>query len=192
MKHQNVDGNDYKIQNGITIDINSADVKVSEVMTYDELVDKIAKDQGISIEEVQKTIKPKELKITRDNIQPRAGTYRTFSYSLPVNSSYKPSVEFYCETSEWGNWHGIERVLNVSMNRGYNGLSKIFNGSIYVNLERADTIYFIANGDFYNQGSVTVGVGVDIPVGGTNTVKFNASYTSSYYGYIYKADRIYW
>lgn len=78
------------------------------------------------------------------------------------------------------------------MNRGSNGLSKIFNGDIYVYLEAANRLYFEVNGDFYNNGSVTVGVAVNVPIGGTSNVKFSASYTSSHYGYIYKADYINW
>ncbi len=41
------------------------------------------------------------------------------------------------------------------MIRGYKGLSKQFVGSVYVNLEDPNIIFYIANGDFYNNGSTT-------------------------------------
>jgi hypothetical protein len=78
------------------------------------------------------------------------------------------------------------------MNRAHlgNGISKQYDGTIYTNLESAAKIFWIVNGDFYNNGTTTGSGGVSIEVGQSATVNFNISYASNHYKYLYKEGAI--
>ncbi|WP_147423836.1 hypothetical protein [Cohnella endophytica] len=108
------------------------------------------------------------------------------------------SRPFYCETSESGNFNGILKVLDTSMNRVANGKSKWFFGTIYTNLEHGAKIHYIVNGEFYNNGTITVtgtgtGTGTGgITVGGFFTMTFSVSSSSNFNATLYIADDFYW
>ncbi len=100
-------------------------------------------------------------------------------------------MKFYCETSESGSFWGIVEILNVGMDREYNGITKQYGGTIYTILEDAGTIFWIVNGDFFNDGTTTVGGGVSIGIDEFATVNFEATYSTDHYGYCYEEDRYY-
>ena len=99
-------------------------------------------------------------------------------------------MRFYCETIESGWFRAIKKILRVDMIRGYKGLSKQFSGSVYVNLEDPNKIFYIVNGDFYNNGSTTYEGGVSIGVGKYALVSFKSSSASSHYQYRYVESRL--
>lgn len=185
-----------------TIDLNDPNTKFSEVLTFDEIVKEIAVDQGISENQAaNQLMSSQNSKILESAISPLgtssvstlAATYRTITQSFTVTSIYKPSVKFYTQTSEGGGYWGIVTILNVGMNRSYNGISKQFGGTVYSNLETAARIFYIVNGDFFNNGTTTVSGGgeVAVGVGASATVNFNLSYSSNFYKYCYVEGRIY-
>lgn len=146
-------------------------------MNAQQLVNQYATDYGITSEQASELL--------GINIYERSSqTYRTISTRVTVTNSYKPSISFYCEISEYGSYHGIIRILKAEINRNYNGMSKQFSGSLYVNLERADRIFYIINGDFFNNGSSTLSGGLNIGVGESASVNFGGSYVSNHYKYI--------
>lgn len=161
-----------------TINTNS-EMNKSDVYTYDEFVELMSKDLNISIEESKKIIGENR---TRDG---KERTFRNFYATVSVNSVFKPVINFYCDTSEYGNYCGIVKVLNVSLNRK----SKQFDGSLYYNLENANTIYWELNGDFFNNGTTTISGGGSVSVGGVGSLQFNVSYSSSHYSYCNKSGR---
>lgn len=183
--------------NGST-DLKAPNTEVSEVLTFDELVKRISIDNGISeFEAANQVIKSRNSDKLRSSststlassetiVSPYAATYRTISAPFTVKTEYKPQLRFYCETSEGGGYWGIVKILNVGMNRSYNGLTKQFGGTVYTNLETAARIYWVVNGDFFENGTTTVSGGVNIGVGGTDVVNFNVSYSSNHYAYTYK------
>lgn len=174
---------------------------VSEVLTFDELVDEIAADTGKTVDQVEsdiiasksaemrKTADSKEISNAEIEIIARSASYRSITDQFTVTSTYKPYVKFYCETSEGTYYWGILEILNVGMDREYNSTTKQFGGTVYVNLENAYTIFWIVNGDFYNNGTTTSSGGVNVGVGDYASVGFDASYTSSHYAYCYEEDR---
>lgn len=164
------------------VSINDDNVVESKLLTYDELVNEVVKNEGISFEDAKKFL--------GINDKLRNGQYyRTYTYTVSVTSAYKPSVVFYCKTSEWNNYRGILSVLNTSLNRNYNGTSKQFSGTLYTNLENAYTIYFELNGDFYNNGTTTYSGGGEIGVGETAKLSFGVSYASNHFKYCYTTGR---
>lgn len=76
------------------------DVTVSEVMTFDEMVADYAKTSDISYEQALKEFSPCICR-SRSN-----DTYRKLGVTIKVTNSYKPTLFFYCETSEYGQYWG--------------------------------------------------------------------------------------
>jgi hypothetical protein len=179
-------------------EMDSKQTNVSDVLNYDQMVALIAKDKNITKTEASTIVigpNPLGSPIKTDGIQngvstnyqaALTATYRTVSSQFTVNSLYKPWLKFYCKTSEGGGFYGLEKILNISMDRNYLGMSKTFGGSVYANLEDGGTIYWIVNGDFYNNGSTSVSGGVDIGLGEFGSINFGASYATSHYAYCYK------
>lgn len=184
---------------GVT-DLTSPDpnTEISEVLTFDELVNEISVNEGISKKKAAEQIKASMnsnssnsksdstlLASSSDAVTAESATYRSISAQFTVTSSYKPTLRFYCSTSEGGGYWGITKILNVSMNRSYDGMSKQFGGSVYTNLETAYRIFWVVDGDFYNNGTTTGGGGVSIGVGGSASIDFNVSNSSNHYKYCY-------
>ena len=157
-------------------------MKMSPVMTFDEMIAEIANDSGISVEQAEKEFFVTHPQ-TRKNV--RINNYRTFSQKLNVSGTYKPTLKFYCATSESGNFRGIKKVVKTYINRNYYGTSKQFQGNIFVHLKNANRIYYIVNGDFYNNGNTTFSGGVNISLGNQASVSASVSYASNHYKYYY-------
>lgn len=121
----------------------------------------------------------------------RSSTFRTFSDRVDVNDNYRPSVKFYCQTSEGGGFLGIVKILNVGMNRKNNGMTKQFGGTIYTNLENAGTIYWSVDGNFYNNGTTTCSGGVNVGIDDFASVNFNVSHSTDFYDSCWDEGRIY-
>lgn len=161
---------------------------ISESMTFEQMIESIARDYGISVNGAQEKIGYSDVMVKKA-IQSKA-TYRILSQMFTVNSSYKPTMRFYCETSESGSFRAIKRIIEVNMIRGYNGLSKQFSGNVYVNLEDPNRIFYIVNGDFFNYGTTTWNAGVSIGVGKAANVKFGVNNGSNHYQYRYVESRV--
>ena len=159
---------------GSRISINDDNIIKSKLLTYDELINEVIKNENLSVEEAKKFLGINDMLRNGDY-------YRTYKYRVQVTSSYKPTIVFYCKTSEWNNYRGIISVLNTSLNRSYNGVSKQFSGTLYTNLEDAETIYFELNGDFYDNGTTTFSGGTSIKVGEKTTINFGVNYAKSHF-----------
>lgn len=215
-------GYNFESKGSININEESDDLDISDVLTYDELVNELSKNEEITLEESKKFLGPEEFRnyddvlkelmkqrnisiddaknmIKEDNIiytkngkQVRA-TYRTFTKSVEVKANvYKPKIQWYCETSEYGQYHGIVKIKRTSLDRSYNTLTKQFSGDLYSNLESADKIYYELNGDFYNYGTTTYSGGVEIGIGKYGTIKFSISNSSGHYAYCNSIGRFTW
>lgn len=172
---------------------------VSEVLTFDEITQRIAKDNNISINEAKEQVVNNFNKdavrtagVETAGVTAYSATYRTITQYFTVYPEYQPSLNFYCQTTEGGYFHAIEKILNVGMNRSYNGMSKGFGGTVYVNLEDPNRIFWIVNGDFTNNGTTTVNGGVNIGLGGEDVINFGISYSTSIYKYHYQEGRTSW
>lgn len=157
------------------------DTVVSEVMTYNEIINQLATSKNISLQEAYSEFPLGATKNTRALL-----TYRTVAKIVDIDSTYKVTMRFYCETSEGSGYWGIKRILNVEMNRNYNGISKQFGGNVYTNLESAYKIFVIVNGDFYNNGTTTYNGGVDIGIGKAANIGFSIGYASNHFKYAYR------
>ena len=189
------------------LDINNPDQNtvISDVLTFDEIVEEISDEQGISEKEaashvLDATTSPapnKSLKSFRNlsgvaassQAVTAAKTFRTITTSFKVKSNYIPALKFYCQTTEGGSFRAIKKIMNVGMNRFHlgkeDGLSKGFSGNVFTNLEDPNRIYWIINGDFYNNNSVTTEGAVDLGLHQTASINFSVASTTSHFAYTY-------
>jgi len=218
----NKENNGVKLSNSIHLNKPSKDVTISKVMTYDEIIKEIADNENITLEKAEELIeneswipydvalkdmvengnipsqKAKEILSTRETKETRSGTlvrantYRTLTKTVTVTSAYKPTINWYCSTSESGNYHGIVKILRTSLNRSYNGVAKQFAGDLYSKLERSDCIYYELNGDFYNNGTTTISGTGSAELSGYGSVGFSVSYASNHYKYCFITGRRTW
>lgn len=116
------------------------------------------------------------------------------SVTLDVLSYYHPRLEFYCETSQCGNWWGIKSIYDTELVRQYGNTGYLFSGSVKSWLINEYQIQYVINGDFYKTGkqTSTVNAGGKAGLGDTFEVNFGVSVTSSedYLKYYYKQDVI--
>jgi hypothetical protein len=166
---------------------------MSGVLTFDEITELIAKDNNISKEEAEKHVistfynnKNVSGLSTQSSVSPYAATYRTLTSRFTVTSSYQPALKYYVQTDEGGgSFRAIVKILNVGMDRNWNGMSKQFSGDVYTHLQNPNRIYYIVNGDFYNNGTTVSDGSVNIGIGDFFTVQFGVSYSSNHYKYCY-------
>ena len=169
-----------------SLDAENPNVKISEPMTFTEMVSSYAEIEGISYEEAL-AVFPKE-----SSASARTPSHRMLSVTLNVTGSYKPTLNFYCNTSEGGNFWGITSIYSVQLNRTYGNTSKQFSGTIDVWLRSGYQIEYIVNGDFYNNGTTSAsgGIGLNIGVGSGAQVSFQISSSSNHYKYFYEGKLV--
>ncbi len=167
------------------------DVTVSNAMSFSEMVERYAENAGITYQEALDEF---------PNVAAPCATstydiyYRVFSITLNVDTSYKPHLEIFCQTSEGGHFRNIDSIYDVQLVRSYGGTSKQFDGKVNVWLRNHNKIEYVVNGDFYNNGttSITAGLGGTINVGESGSVTFSVTggFTGSHYKYFYKHDTV--
>ncbi|MGZ7443221.1 hypothetical protein [Paenibacillus sp. TH7-28] len=184
------------VEASINVQQEVSDMQMSDVLTFDELVSTYANDSGISVEQARETLLSNFYSGKRTKtatISPQLATYRTFTAQLNAMKSYKPSLKFYCETTEGGySFYGILKVLSTTMNRVYQGVSKQYAGTVYTNLEHANRIHYIVSGDFYDNGTTTISGGGTAGIGESFELSFSVSYSSNWYATIYEEDDYDW
>ncbi|WP_040191079.1 hypothetical protein [Clostridium culturomicium] len=198
--------NMYSANDG-SIDINNPDAStiISEVMTFDELAEDMAKTKNITKEKAESliiksrlnasTIRDENGRLSEDIlVSAERATYRTITqYVAAEVTSYKPSIKFYCQTDEWpgSSFRAIEKILDVTLNTISGSVSKVFSGKIFTHLETANRIFYRISGHFYNTGSSTVSGGAELNLGESATLSFSVSSTTSYFSAIYREGYTY-
>lgn len=172
------------------LDLNASNVYVSESMSYNEMMNRIASRYGIDSREYNQ-VKTSFSLSTEEFSTSSLDTYREIRQYFQVTQSYTPQIEFYVKTSEYGSYWGILRIMNVTLNRVSGYMSKQFGGEVYYNLENSNTIYWKVNGDFYDNGTISVGFATEVGVGEAAKISFNISYASNHYKYCNVSNRFY-
>ncbi|ENZ5566351.1 hypothetical protein ACTPIS_000826 [Enterococcus hirae] len=117
----------------------------SKVMTYDQMIEQLTNDLQLSSTKARQKLESSD-KIVHTVTRNRA-IFRVLSHTVTVNKTYKPTMRFYCETSESGHFRAIKRIVAINLVREDQKVAKAFSGTVYVNLEEANRIYYIVNGD---------------------------------------------
>lgn len=164
------------------VNFESTTIPSKDLLTYDQMIDSL-KNDGLSFIEINKIMK--ESSARSEEERPNYIYYRSHKVPLNVTSTYKPSLNFYMEVDAAHGAYYAKKLLNVSMNRSYNGISKQFAGTIYYYRQDKITFYYLVNGDFYNYGSTTFTGGGSIGIGGRGTLTGSVSTTKNHYKYAY-------
>ena len=88
--------------------------------------------------------------------------HRILNIPLDVMATYKPQLELYCETSESGHYWGLSNIYLVNMEKNYDGSSKQFCGDVDMWFRNGYELEYIVNGDFYNNGTMTMSDNTDL------------------------------
>ena len=160
-------------------------IQVSDPMNFSEMITYFANSKNISYEEA--------LTFFDTPTQSYSSTYapikyRVFTVNLVVTENvYVPHLEFYCQTSENGNYWGILNVYSCELIRSYNQISKQFSGTVNFWLRNPYTIEYSVNGDFYENGTTshTAEVGLNVDVGAGASISYSISYSSNHYKYFH-------
>jgi hypothetical protein len=183
------------------IDLNniesSSNVTVSDVLTYNEMANIMAKDQNISLVDAKKILgNDATAKVNSETSSslatPLSTGYRTVAVEFSVGwPAYHPKLTFYIKTEEGGplGW-GIVSVLNTMlMTTDSNGYYRSFNGTTYTNLESITSIYYMINGSFYREGYTTYESGFEIGIGESCTIGYKSSSTNEFFASISEYGR---
>lgn len=185
----------YAYENECAIEVNGInftydetnDLYISEPLSSSETVEFYAISNGVSYAEAIK-----ELGFTLNDMSRSGNGQRILSVNLPVTNKYIPRLDFYCHTSEGGNFWGIVDIYSIQLVRKYENLVKNFNGDIEVWLRSPYQIEYIVNGNFYDVGTTTTTAGGNVGVGIGDYVKvgFQASstYATNFYEYAYFSE----
>lgn len=157
-------------------------------MTYDEILSEMMKD-GIPKERALKLLgkKPDISLLRSENIW-----YTTIEDTVTVTWAYKVRPKFYIKAEGGHGVYFIRQVLSASLDRSYYGTSKLFSGNLYYNLESRTRLYYRLDGDFYNNGSISISGGGSVGLGQWGSLNFSVSYSKNHYKYIYKIGYIYY
>lgn len=182
---------------------------IGETMTFDEMVNRICIEQNKTPDEVIREMVElernnlKEFKRSSSSIEAtneilaslRAATYRTLTIPIPAMTGYAPGgIQFYHKSADdEGSQMTCVQIMNISMNRydSSRGISKQFAGTVYLNLVDAQTIDWIVNGDFFDNGTTSAGGTVGAGLEGTASVSLSVSYASNHFSYYNKSGRYY-
>lgn len=170
---------------------NNPNISVSDIMTFPEMVERYAENEGITYQEAL-TRFPNKPATTRAT--PNSTKYMVFSANLMVNDNFRPHLEFYCEVVYGGHFWNINSIYKVQLVRSYTNaqnitISKQFSGDVSAWLRSGYSIEYSVNGDFFNNGTTSVtsegsvGGKIDDLVSVTYTA--STTTTSNHYQYFY-------
>lgn len=157
---------------------------VSKPMTFDELVTKYTDDTGLSFAESRDILSSQmSSEVLTESV--KGDEYRTISTTIEVTNDYLPTLNFYCLVNSDRYYGFIKEVLGTALDRNYNGISYQFEGQIYYNLEDPTTLYYLVNGDWYENR-------ISVFISGSEVNYSNDSNTAKHYAYTYVDGRIHW
>lgn len=115
--------------------------------------------------------------------------YVAKSIELNVTDEYKPTIDCYCEVEALENGsYRITSIYHVELVRGYGKELKDFAGTLKVWLREANGIECSINGDFCNDGSLSVNSAITktLAVGDSAMINFNTPVSGTNYKYFYE------
>ena len=176
-----------KLNTTDVIDIRSTEnsnVTFSEPMSFSEMVTHYAEAAEISYDKALKLF-PEE---SADS-DTSSKCHRILNIPLDVTATYKPQLELYCETSESGHYWGLSNIYLVNIEKNHDGSSKQFSGDVDMWFRNGYELEYIVNGDFYNNGTMTMSDNTDLDFAEDNYVHISFTTSSSimpvHYQYCY-------
>ena len=145
------------------IDLNNPDSENVEVrkLSYNEMIQVISEKEGLS-ERAVRSLYPNEQNTLTNKIGIQAATNATSLHEInirqSVTSAYKPAVQVYVWVTGSGSFYQYDSIYDADLDRKHisSNVSKQFQGKLRVELHSKTRLFYLINGDFYNNGTTTV------------------------------------
>ncbi|MGE8082156.1 hypothetical protein [Peribacillus loiseleuriae] len=165
----------------------SGEVTIKE-LSYDEAIEKIAATENISSEEAEvvyanATNAPS--KLTRGTMGVQAVAASTTLHEIKlrqqVTSTYRPAVQIFAYMSGSGSFWQFDKLYDVDLDRKdiTYSTSKQFQGKLRAEILSLTQIFYLINGDFYDNGTTTITGSVTasgVVWSGTGTISNSSSH----------------
>lgn len=155
----------------------------AEAISEEEMVSIIAKNRRISKQVARnQLLDTSKSEITTMSTAAVAYRYIHYYRSYPIYG-WTPQIDVYVKAYAYEN--AFVSIVDLNLNRSYAGVSKVFKGKLEAKMETNKRIYYVINGDFYNNGSISTTRGGSI---NSQYLSYTYSVTSSsnHWGYLYK------
>lgn len=127
-------------------------------LTYEEMIQFISSNEGIAENKVREMHPdPNTKKIgTRATVQ--STTLHEIKIRQSVTSSYKPAVQIFVYMTGSGSFWQYDKLYDADLDRkdASTGTSKQYQGKLKVEIQSKNRIFYLINGDFYNNGTTTI------------------------------------
>ncbi|AZK45481.1 hypothetical protein [Paenibacillus lentus] len=141
----------------------------AEELSYDEMVQKIAKNRNIP------TTKTLSTKSAEEHTY-----YVHFYQQFEVgDTGWYPQLDIYVKCQ--GIYRDFVGIEDLNLIRSYNYISKV---------ETNKKIYWVINGDFYNNGTTSTSFGGSVGIGDYAELNFTIQSQNNHFGYVYKTGYI--
>ncbi len=157
----------------------------SESMTLDSLAAQLSTDTNITIDEARQWIEADQSPEIGTNDQAR---YVVFTSFFHATDAFTPYLKIYCETEQNGSTLSIKRIISYHLVHVFGSLNKPFAGNVDVFLASPDTIHYVVNGDFYEQGITTTQL--DTSPDGLMRLTYSITGSANWYAYVYSEQDI--
>lgn len=101
---------------------------------------------------------------------------------------WSPELDIYAECS--GANRNFIGISDLNLNRSALGVSKKFDGKCQAKVENSKSIYWVVNGDFYNNGKTSWSFGGSVGIGKYATLECNISGGTDHFAYAYDTGNI--
>lgn len=153
----------------------------AEELSYNELVQEIAKNRNISTTDAKNTLSTNR---AAENVY-----FVHFYEQFEVGTTgWYPQLDIYVKCQ--GIYRDFVEIEDLNLIRSYNYNSKEFNGKLQAKVESNKKIYWVINGDFYNNGSAAITFGGAVGVDKYAELNFSVTSSNNHFGYVYKTGDI--
>lgn len=157
----------------------------AEELTYDEMVQNIAKNRNTSIEKVKMQLRKNEPSLAADDHVFYVHFYEQFEVG---NTGWYPQIDIYVKCQ--GIYRDFVGIEDLNLIRSYNYNSKQFSGKLQAKVESNKRIYWVINGDFYNNGTTKTTFGGSVGIDKYATLNLSIESQDNHFGYVYKTGYI--
>lgn len=160
---------------------------ILEKVSYEEMIQDIATKRGVSIEEITR----ENSIFSKSDIQPMASPYYYLHIrrDLPING-WVPQLDIYVYMYGSGSFNAFKEIKDINLIRSYNYQSKQFSGKAEATLFSGAHLYWVVNGDFYNNGSTQSSFEASVGFGKAAKTTFSVTGSNNHFGYVYRTGDI--
>ncbi|WP_334073555.1 MULTISPECIES: hypothetical protein [Paenibacillus] len=149
----------------------------AKALSYEELIHQIAANRNESTEKIKKIFSKSK---SSDEI-----FYVHFYQPFEVGyTGWYPQIDVYVKCK--GAYKDFVGIEDLHLRRSYNSGSKAFSGKIRAKMESSKRIYWVINGDFYDNGTTRTSFSGAVGVDNDATLSFSIESQKDHFGYVYK------